>query len=75
MVTAQNNFLKFFYSIIIQDKKLQLSEKLCFAQQISSAMEYIQNQKYVHCGLSSMAVYLISRQQAKVGNFEFMLDW
>ncbi|CAG5117664.1 unnamed protein product, partial [Candidula unifasciata] len=49
-------------------------ECLTIMQQICAAMDFIHCQHLIHCGLSSMAVYLVSAQTAKVGNFEFMVE-
>lgn len=75
IVFERINYATLYHLLHQTDKSLLMSEKLCIAQQTCAAMEFIQNQKLLHCGLSSMAIYLISTRHAKVGNFEFMLEW
>ncbi|CAL1529390.1 unnamed protein product, partial [Lymnaea stagnalis] len=52
----------------------QFSLQMTIANHVCHAMDFIHNQNLIHCGLSSMAVYLVSSTCVKVGNFEFMVE-
>nr|KAG5708067.1 hypothetical protein BaRGS_002803 [Batillaria attramentaria] len=44
------------------------------SRQVCDALQYIHRQNFLHCGLSSHAVYLVSVFQAKLGNLEYMVE-
>ncbi|KAH9491369.1 Inactive serine/threonine-protein kinase tex14 [Bulinus truncatus] len=54
--------------------RLPFSQQMALIVQVSSAMEFIHSQSLIHCGLSSMAIYLVSENYIKVGNFEYMVE-
>ncbi|KAK0048506.1 inactive serine/threonine-protein kinase TEX14, partial [Biomphalaria pfeifferi] len=54
--------------------RMAYSQEMNLVLQVSSAMEFIHSQSLIHCGLSSLAIYLVSENYIKVGNFEFMVE-
>ena len=44
------------------------------ACQVCQAMLYVHGQNYLHCNLSTHAVFMVSMHQAKVGNLEYMME-
>lgn len=44
------------------------------ACQVCQAMLYVHSQNYLHCSLTTHAVFMVSMHQAKVGNLEYMTE-
>ncbi|KAK7087207.1 uncharacterized protein [Littorina saxatilis] len=42
--------------------------------QVCLAMQYVHSQSFIHCGLSSHAIFLANMHQVKVGNLEYMVE-
>ncbi|XP_055877829.1 uncharacterized protein LOC106060335 [Biomphalaria glabrata] len=63
-----------FHFLHEKGHRMTYSQEMNLVLQVSSAMEFIHSQSLIHCGLSSLAIYLVSENYIKVGNFEFMVE-
>ncbi|XP_005092893.1 inactive serine/threonine-protein kinase TEX14 [Aplysia californica] len=68
------NYATLYHLLHETKRKLLTSQKMNLVHQMCGAMEFIHSQNLIHCGLSSMAVYLVSIGLAKIGNLEFMVE-
>lgn len=59
---------------ILQVEKMHSNQILEVCRQICSALLFLHDQNLIHCYITSHAISLISPHQAKLGNFEYMMD-
>ncbi|XP_065559821.1 uncharacterized protein LOC136026917 isoform X1 [Artemia franciscana] len=50
-----------------------LKKKLTFLCQIATALKLVHNMGFLHLGISSHSIHIVSPTQAKLGNFEFAI--
>lgn len=74
-ITLQLNFFSSKANVdILQVEKMHSNQILEVCRQICSALLFLHDQNLIHCYITSHAISLISPHQAKLGNFEYMMD-
>ena len=74
-ITQQLNFFSSKTNVdILQVEKMHSNQILEVCRQICSALLFLHDQNLIHCYITSHAISLISPHQAKLGNFEYMMD-
>ncbi|XP_078318256.1 inactive serine/threonine-protein kinase TEX14-like isoform X2 [Crassostrea virginica] len=63
-----------FYHLHQKVEKMHSNQILEVCRQICSALLFLHDQNLIHCYITSHAISLISPHQAKLGNFEYMMD-
>lgn len=62
------------YVLYEQMDRLPMTYVRDIARQVCEALLFMHNQNCLHCGLSSHAIFLVSKHQAKVGCLEHMVE-
>ncbi|XP_065923799.1 uncharacterized protein [Magallana gigas] len=67
-------FGSLYYHLHQKVEKMHTNQILEVCRQICSALLFLHDQNLVHCYVTSHAIGLVNPHQAKLGNFEYMLE-